>query len=54
MLYTLGKNGILPIRDPIRKTLPLAKFKADLTELWNLETQKQLQGLEKTVFETHR
>ena len=49
-----AKIGFSPFEILYRRPPPLVKFKGDLTELGNLEIQKQLQGLGKTVFEILR
>ena len=43
---------ILPIRDPIWKTLSTSQIQGGPDRA--LEIQKQLQGLGKTIFEIHR
>ena len=48
------KIGLSPFEILYGRSPPLVKFRGDLTQLGNLEIQKQLQGLGKTIFEIHR
>ena len=48
------KIGFSPFEILYRRPHLLVKFRGDLTELGNLEIQKQLKGLGKTIFEIHR